>query len=125
MGGEHHARMRRRYTGEQRSELIDLVTAGLATVSEAAVRLGVTASTAYNWMKQTAGGSPRRRAAEGHARSRRTRPLVPPRFVRLVRAGDLAARIAVRVGGAEIEVGRGFDAELLCAVVKALRGGAA
>lgn len=116
--------MRKHYTGEQRSELIDLVTAGRATVPEAAARLGVIASTAYNWM-QRAAGSLKRRGAEVPTRTRRMRPLVPATFVRLVRAGDLAARIAVRVGGAEIEVGRGFDADLLRAVVQALREGAA
>jgi hypothetical protein len=43
----------------------------------------------------------------------------------LVRAGDLAATIAVRVGSAEVEVRRGFDADLLRAVVEGLGGGAA
>jgi transposase-like protein len=117
--------MRRHYTGEQRSELIDLVATGRATVSAAAKRLGVTASTAYYWMKQAGAGRPRRRATVRHARSGTRQPLVSPTFARLVRAGDLASTIAVRVGGAEVEVRRGFDADLLRAVVQALRGGAA
>jgi len=116
--------MRRRYTDEERSALVDLVTAGQATVSEAAVRVGVTKSTAYGWMKR-APARRRRRKAGSSAGSGRTGPLVPPRFVRLVRAGDLATTIAVRIGGAEIQVARGFDAELLYAVVQALLGGAA
>lgn len=115
--------MRRRYTGEQRSDLIDLVTTEGATVAEAAKRLGVTASTAYHWMKQAGAEAPGRRSTERHGLW--TRPPVSPTFVRLVRAGDLAATIAVRIGGAEIEVRRGFDADLLRAVVQALGGGAA
>ena len=122
--GAHHARMRKRYTNEQRSTLVDLVVAGRATVSEAATRIGVTAPTAYRWMKQAA-ATPRRRGAERPGRSRRRRPRVPPTFVQLVRAGDLAATIAVRVGSAEVEVRHGFDAGLLRAVVEALGGGAA
>lgn len=114
--------MRKRYTGEQRFALVDLVNAGRATVSEAATRMGVTASTAYNWMKQAA-AAPIRRGAEQRAPSRRRRQVVPPTFVQLVRAGDLAATIAVRVGSAEVQVRRGFDADLLRAVVEALRGG--
>jgi len=51
--------------------------------------------------------------------------MVPPTFVRLVRAGDLATTVAVRIGGAEIQVRHGFDSDLLRAVVQALQGGAA
>jgi transposase-like protein len=116
--------MRKRYTDEQRSTLVDLVIAGRATVSEAAMRMGVTASTAYQWMKQAAAG-PRRRGVEQRGPSRRRRQLVPPTFVQLVRAGDLAATIALRIGGAEVQIRRGFDADLLRAVVQALREGAA
>ncbi|MBA3844480.1 MAG: transposase [Actinobacteria bacterium] len=117
--------MRRRYTGEQRSALVDLVRAGRATVSEAAVRAGVTKSTAYGWMQQAAAGRGNRRNAESRGGAGRTRPMAPPTFVRLVRAGDLVTTVAVRIGGAEIEVRRGFDADLLRAVVQALQGGAA
>lgn len=117
--------MRRRYTGEQRSALVDLVTARRASVSEAATRLGVTASTAYQWMKLASAGAPRRRGAEQRAPSRKKRQLVPPTFVQLVRTDDLAATIAVRVGSAEVQVQRGFDADLLRAVVQALQGDAA
>jgi transposase-like protein len=123
-GGGHHARMRKRYTDEERSTLVDLVIAGRASVPEAATRLGVSAPTAYRWMKQAA-AAPRRRAAERHGWPRRRRPGVPPTFVQLVRTGDLAATISVRVGTAEVEVRRGFDAGLLRAVVEALGGGAA
>lgn len=113
--------MRRRYTGEQRLELIDLVMTEGATVAMAAKRLGVTASTAYHWVKQAGAASPRRRFAERHGLSR-TRPPTLPAFARLVTTDDLAATIAVRIGGAEVQVRRGFDAELLRAVVVALDG---
>jgi transposase-like protein len=96
--------MRRRYTDDERRELVELVKSGRATTREAAARLGVTASTAYWWMKRAHG---------------------EPTFVRLVRASEAEAAIAVRVGRAEIEVRRGFDVELLRAVVEALGGGAA
>jgi transposase-like protein len=115
--------MRRRYTSEQRSALVDQVTSGRATVSAAAARLGVIKSTAYHWMKQTADKAPRRESPP--ARPGKSRAPIPPAFVRLVSTDDLAATLAVRIGGAEIEVRRGFDAELLRAVVQALQEGAA
>jgi transposase-like protein len=117
--------MRKRYTGEQRAELIDLVMTEGSTVAMAAKRLGVTASTAYHWVKQAGAGPPARRFAERHGLSRRTRPPTLPAFARLVSTDDLAATIAVGIGGAEIQVRRGFDAELLRAVVVALGGDAA
>lgn len=46
--------MLRQYTAEQRRELIDLVTAGRATIFEAAARLGVPPSTAYSWARRAA-----------------------------------------------------------------------
>jgi transposase-like protein len=114
----HHARMRRQYTGKQRSQLVELVTGGHATVSEAAARLGVTPSAAYYWLKQGIGGS--RGAQERN---------VPVRgagttFVRLVPSVAANAAIAVRVGNAEIQVRQGFDCDLLRSVVTALLEGA-
>jgi len=116
--------MRRRYRSEQRSALVELVTAGLATVSAAAARLGVTKSTAYHWMKQARAGTPRRGSAERLGRPRKTRAVIRPTFVRVVSTHDLATTIAVRIGGAEIQVRRGFDGDLLREVVQALQGGA-
>jgi transposase-like protein len=114
--------MRRRYTGEQRSALVDLVTAGRTTAREAARRLGVTTSTAYYWMKQAAAGTasviPRTRAAR-RASSGEGRQLVPTTFVRVVLR---VISIIVRVGRAKVQVRRGFDAELLRSVVQALEG---
>lgn len=37
----------------------------------------------------------------------------PPTFERLVRDAELEAALAARIGGAEVRVGRGFDADLL------------
>jgi len=48
-----------------------------------------------------------------------------PRFVRVVPSREAGAAITVRVGAAEIEVWRGFDADVLRAVVEALGSGAA
>jgi transposase-like protein len=111
--------MRKHYTSKQRSELVDLVTTGRATMSEAAARLGVTPSTAYYWMK-------RKRGAEaGFSQTSKARRVAGPTFVRLVSSSEVPAAIAVRVGGAEVQVRRDFDADLLRAVVEALRGGAA
>ena len=107
--------MRKRYTEEERSALVDLVTDRGATVSEAAARLGVRASTAYLWVRKAAEASGRRPGRRGRAAG-------PPTFVQVVRAAELAAMMAVRVGSAEVQVRRGFDAALLRAVVEALRG---
>ena len=106
--------MRRHYTAEQRSQLLDLVASG-RSVREAAARLGIVTSTASYWV---------RRATEKakQLRQRETRRGGEPlAFARLVREHEVAS-IEVRVGGATIPVGLGFDAELLRAVVAALRG---
>jgi transposase-like protein len=104
-------RMRRRYTSEQRSQLIELVASGNATVFEAATRLGVGQSAAYSWITES------RKPLEPSTAGRDAAPT----FVRLVSSADAAdAAIAVRVGDAEIQVRRGFDGELLRAVVSSL-----
>ena len=77
-------------------------------MAEAASRLGVTLSTAYKWRRDAA-----------------TTATAAPTFVRVVRHREIeAAAIVVRVAGAEVEVRRDFDAELLREVVEALRGDA-
>jgi transposase-like protein len=116
--------MRRYYTDRQRTELVELVRSGRTATAIAAARLGVTASTAYGWVKRAGVAAPQRKADRSTG-PRKTQPGVPPAFVRLVRAGDLDAAIAVRIGSAEIQIRRGFDAELLGAVVQALRETAA
>lgn len=111
--------MRKRYTAKERSDLIELVTAGRVTVAEAAPRLGVTLSTAYKWMRDRASVQERRprRSSKG--------TLAAPTFVRVLSSRETDTAIAVRVGAAEIQIRRDFDADLLRAVVEALRGGAA
>lgn len=115
----HHARMHRQYRSKQRTDLVALVASGRATVAEAAARQGVTLSTAYRWARRAgpeqSRGTDDRRAPAG-------RRGVEPRFVRLVPSSEVGAAIAVRVEGAEVQVRRGFDVELLRAVVEALRG---
>jgi len=114
--------MRKHYTAKQRSELIELVTVGGASVAEAAARLGVTPSTAYNWMRTVA---PSAGQPERSPRARSTLMAPVPAFVRVVARREVGAGIVVRVGGAEIHVRRDFEADVLCAVVEALRGVAA
>jgi transposase-like protein len=113
--------MRKHYTGKQRTELVDMVRSGGTTVAEAAARLGVAPSTAYYWVRGTATGRGRR---SRQAREAKATLLGQPTFVRVVSSGGVDAVMAVRVGAAEIQVRRNFDAELLRAVVEALGGGA-
>src|SRR5690349_5076139 len=119
----HHGVMGRQYTGEQRSELVELVTAGQTTLPEAAARLGVPYSTASYWIRK-ASKSPRPGRATRTPKLAKTRSVSAPTFLKLVRTGDLGAMLEVRIGGAEIQVRRGFDGQLLRAVVETLRGGA-
>lgn len=117
-GGDlHHGGMRRQYTGQQRSQLLELVTGGHATLRAAAARLGVAPATAYYWLKRTA--VERRGARRGSGPVARQAPA--PTFVRLVPGSAAHAMIAVRVGGAEVQVRPGFDGDLLRAVVAALQ----
>ena len=82
--------------------MIEAVRTSGEPVVAAAERLGVTASTAYLWMKAA-------------------RATAEPQFVRLVpRSPVKPAAVVVRVGGVGIRVEAGFDAELLRAVVSAL-----
>ena len=121
MGGGDHWWMRRQYTNEQRTELVELVLRGGATTSNVAGQMGVGLSTAYNWVKQ---------ARERVARSERSldvsvstvQAAPAPKFVRLVRAADSPRSLTVTVAGADICVRRDFDPQLLRAVVEALRG---
>jgi transposase-like protein len=96
--------MRRRYTVQQREHLIETVGASGEPVKAVAERMGVSASAAYLWIK----------------RARTTKKT--PQFARLVpEPRSTVASFVVRVGGATIRVERGFDAEMLRAVVAALR----
>ncbi len=94
--------MRRRYTARQREQLIEAVRTSGEPIQAVAERLGVTASTAYLWVKSA-------------------RATKLPRFARLVRESRVtSASLVLRVGGVAIRVEAGFDAELLRAVVSAL-----
>jgi transposase-like protein len=99
--------MNRKYTDDQRRELVDLVASKKATIREAATRIGVSYSTATRWVYGT-----------------RVRALVQtkPKFAQLVRTSAAEAVIHIRVGHAEIAVRRGVDVELLQTVVQALTG---
>ena len=114
--------MGRQYTGEQRSELVELVTAGQSTLPGAAARLGVPYSTASYWVRKASKPNQAGKTTRTH-RLAKTRAITAPAFLQLVRPGDIGAMLEVRVGGAEIHVRRGFDGQLLRAVVEALRGG--
>jgi hypothetical protein len=113
----HHARMRRRYTNRERSDLVELVVNGNATVPEAAARFGVAESTAYQWLKQ-------RRAKRVDVAAIVADGVVAPAFARLVPSIAARGDLVIKVGGAEIQVRHGFDADLLRAVVATLLEGA-
>jgi transposase-like protein len=103
--------MRRTYDRGQRAELIRAVRERGESTREAARRLGVTASTAFRWLRVE---------AEAAERERRHRDDVAPTFVELVSVGPAPTALVVRVGPAAIEIGATFDAALLRAVVAAL-----
>jgi transposase-like protein len=104
------AGMRRTYTEKERLDLISLVKAERATVREAAEQVGVTLSTAYKWMRDGA-------LVPSRGRARST-----PTFVRVLPSGEADVALSIRVGAAEIQVRRDFDADVLRAVVQALGG---
>lgn len=117
--------MRKHYTEDQRTALVELVTTGQVTPRAAAAQLGVTESTAYYWIKCA-----RKRPALALVRQvaragtpTRSRPTAPT-FARLVRATAASSAITLRVAGTEIEVRSGFDPALLRDVISALIGDA-
>jgi transposase-like protein len=103
--------MRRTYDRRHRAELIRAVRERGEATRDAARRLGVTASTAFRWLRVEAEA-----AGRGPVRHDEVRPT----FVELVPVRPATASLVVRVGAAEIEVGATFDAALLRAVVAAL-----
>jgi transposase-like protein len=95
--------MRKRYTAEQREQLVAEVRKTGESVQAVADRLGVTASSAHLWMKKASA-----------ARS-------APVFARVVRTPTPAGRsLTLEVGRARVRVEPGFDAALLREVVTAL-----
>lgn len=100
--------MRKCYTRSDRVALMAAVKRG-DSVPEAAGRLGVGISTAYQWTREA-------RVAEDE-------PVgpTPTTFVELMSSVEIPnAALTVHVGVAEIEVRPGFDPALLRAVVGAL-----
>ncbi len=100
--------MRKRYTAEQREQLVAEVRATGASAGEVAKRMGVTPSSAYLWVK----------AATSEASA--------PVFARVVPAKpestSLTSRLVLEVDGVKLHVGEDFDAELLRRVIAALSG---
>jgi transposase-like protein len=98
--------MRKRYTAEQRQQLIAEVRATGERAGAVAKRMGVTPSTAYLWMK---GAAPATSA---------------PVFARVVPAQSTKAapvtHMVLEVGAAKLHVERDFDPDLLRQVVAAL-----
>jgi len=105
--------MRRRFNEADRQRYLAELKESGETPWRFAGRVGISPGTLYRWMK--------------------ARPSqLTPRFARLVReqrsarAEEVSPRgVSVRVGEARVEVERGFDAELLRAVIDALGSGAA
>ena len=94
--------MRKRYTAQQREHLLETVRTSGEPVQTVAERMGVGVATAYLWTKAA-------------------RTTKRPQFARLVpKPREAAASLVLRVGGAAIRVDRGFDVDLLRAVVAAL-----
>ena len=83
------------------------------TVPEAATRLGVTTSAAYNWVA----------ASRKTPKPSGAQPPAGTAFARLVPSAAADSGMVVRVGGAEVLVRRGFDGDLLQAVVATLAEG--
>jgi transposase-like protein len=102
--------MKKTYERGEQAELIRAVTRGRESVRAAAARLGVPLSTAYGWA----------RAARGDGSLSSQAEAASPTFLELVPATARATRLVVRVDAVEIEVGAGFDAALLRAVIAAV-----
>jgi transposase-like protein len=98
--------MRKRYTAEQRAQLIAEVRATGEGAGVVARRMGITPSTAYLWLKSTAPATS------------------APVFARVVRAPSTntvpVSHLLLEVGGAKLRVERDFDPALLRQVVAAL-----
>jgi len=98
--------MRKRYTAEQREQLIAEVLATGQSAGVVAKRMGITPSTAYLWIKPAA------------------RATGAPVFARVVPTWssktEPVSHMVLEVGGAKLHVERDFDPALLRRVVAAL-----
>ena len=96
--------MRKRHTAEDRERLIAEVRATGETPRVVAKRLGICASSAYRWMKETSA------SVQG-----------APVFARAVRSSSASSSgLIVQLGRATIRVEVGFDGDLLRSVIAAL-----
>lgn len=96
--------MKQRYRAKERERLVEAVMTTGAPIKDAAERLGVKVATAYFWVK-------------------RARQKKGPQFAMVVPSRQApGTALRVEVGGAVLQVERGFDAELLRDVVAALSG---
>ena len=94
--------MRKRHTSEERERLIAEVKATGETARAVAERMGICASSAYRWMKDTADPG-------------------APVFARVVQSRAVPrSALTVQVGRVAIRVETGFDADLLRGIVTAL-----
>jgi transposase-like protein len=118
--GRDHSWVRRRYTEKQRRELIDLVTVERTSISEAAARLGVPLSTASYWARKAAKQTQKPPKATQARKPAKPRSGSTPAFVQVIRSDAATARVEVRIGRTVIRLRRGFDAELLRAVIAVL-----
>jgi transposase-like protein len=93
--------MGKRHTARERERLIELVRTSGSPVKLVAERLGISASTAYLWMKRA--------------------PEAPLGFAKVVPVSmSTGPKLTVAVGDAVIQLEPGFDADLLRQVVSAL-----
>ena len=102
--------VRKDYTADDRASLLELVTARGMSVVAAARQLGITTSTAGNWVRKA-------KSASASLVRPGARLPAPSTFARLVRGSE---PLEVVVGRASIRIQRGFDPALLRAVVDAL-----
>jgi transposase-like protein len=94
--------MKRRYRAKERERLVEAVLRTGTPTKDAAEQLGVKVATAYFWVK-------------------RARQKQRPQFAMVVPATQATGQmLRVEVGGAVVQVERGFDADLLRDVVSAL-----
>jgi len=97
------------------------VTLERIPISEAAARLGVPASTATYWARKAATQAQRPPKAPQARKPATPPPSSTPAFVQVIRSDAATARVEVRIGRTVIRLRRGFDAELLRAVIAVLR----
>jgi transposase-like protein len=108
--------MRKRYTAADRSRFYQEVRETGESVRAVAERLGIGASTAYQWQQRERA----RQKGEGRQAEERQAHRARPKFARVVPASTRA--LMVHVGAAAIRAEAGFDPELLRALVAALAG---